>query len=89
MEVLLHRLAIAQRGRKSLAPRPLDTHQDVVDLLREQIEAIRLESLAGPLEKGRVIGYLAGIARRTIETGRIAERLAMLEAILKNRKGQG
>jgi hypothetical protein len=87
METLLHHLAVAQRGSKSLAPRPLQTHQDVVELLREQIEAIRLESLAGPLDKARAIGYLAGIVCRAIETGKIAERLEILEAVLKNRKG--
>jgi hypothetical protein len=43
---------------------------------------------AGPLEKARVIGYLAGIARRAIETGTMAQRLEVLESVLKNRKGK-
>src|SRR5262249_48182338 len=86
VEALLHRLAAARRNLKSPASRPLQTHQDVLDLLQEQAEAIRLESYAGPLDKARAIGYLAGIARRTIETGKVAERITMLEAVLKTRK---
>jgi len=40
------------------------TAQDVIDLLSDQIEAVRLENTAGTLERARTIGFLAGIASR-------------------------
>jgi hypothetical protein len=86
MEALLQRVSMACRGAKSPTPRQLQTPQDVIDLLQEQVEAIRMDACAGPLEKARAIGYLAGLARRAIETGTLAERIEMLETILKDRK---
>ncbi len=85
LEVLLERLAAVVRGHTRPAPRRLQTAQDVIDLLQEQVEAIRLEAEAGTVEKARAIGYLAGIARKAIETGTLAARLEMLEAVLKQR----
>jgi hypothetical protein len=67
-------------------PRRLQTAQDVIDLLQEQVEALRAERWAGAVQKARAIGYLAGIARKAIETGNLAARLAMLEAVLRQRK---
>ncbi len=86
MEVFLNRLASVRRGRTSVPPRRLQTAADVIDLLHEQVEAIRRESWAETLDKARAIGYLAVIARKAIETGTLAARLEMLEAILKQRK---
>jgi len=57
----------------------------VIDLLSEQIEAVRLEDTAGTLERARTIGFLAGIALKAIETGNIAARLEALEFVLKAR----
>jgi hypothetical protein len=65
----------------------LQTAQDVIDLLQEQVAAVRVEQKAGALEKARVIGYLAAIALKAIETGNLAARLEMLEAVLKQRNG--
>ena len=67
-------------------PRRLQTAQDVIDLVEEQVEALRAERWAGVVQKARAIGYLAGIARKAIETGNLAARLAMLEAVLRQRK---
>jgi hypothetical protein len=64
----------------------LKTAADVLDLLQEQVEAVRAESEAGTLEKARVVGYLAGVALKAIEAGNLAARLEALEAILKARK---
>jgi hypothetical protein len=86
VEALLQRIAAAQRLMPTPAPRQLQSPQDVIDLIHEQVEAIRLESCAGPLEKARVIGYLANLASRAIELGKLAERLDRLEAGLNNRK---
>jgi hypothetical protein len=89
LEALLQQLAKARRNTPTAAPRRLQTPQDVIDLLQEQVEAIRQDACAGTLEKARAIGCLAGIARRAIETGTLAQRLEILEAVLKSRKGKG
>jgi len=66
--------------------RSLQTVQDVMDLLHEQVEAVRGDAWAGTVEKARAIAYVAGIARKTLETGTMAARLEMLELVLKDRK---
>jgi hypothetical protein len=65
----------------------LQTAQDVIDLLAEQVAAVRADKKAGTLEKARAIGYLAAIALRAIDAGNVAARLEALEAILKYRNG--
>jgi hypothetical protein len=60
-----------------------------MDLLEEQVEAVRAEKEASTLEKARTIGYLAGIALRAIEAGNLAARIEMLETVLKQRNGDG
>jgi hypothetical protein len=66
----------------------LQTAADVLNLLGEQVEAVRAEQEAGTLEKARTIGYLAGIALKAIEAGNLAARIEMLEAVLKQRNGE-
>lgn len=68
------------------SPQPLQDARVVVHLLHEQVEAVRADSAATPLERARAIGYLAGIARKAIETGNLAARLERLEAVLRQRK---
>lgn len=68
-------------------PFRLKTAGDVLALLEEQVEAVRAEPVAGALEKARVVGYLAGVALRAIETGNLAARLEVLELTLKLRNG--
>jgi len=82
LETLVERLEAAGKP----PPRRLQTAQDVIDLLEEQVEALRAERWAGAVQTARAIGYLAGIARKAIETGNLAARLEMLEAVLKQRK---
>jgi hypothetical protein len=60
-------------------PIRLKTATDVLELLREQIDAVRAEPKVGAPEKARVIGYLAGIALRAIEAGNLAARIDNLE----------
>jgi hypothetical protein len=67
-------------------PRPLKTVRDVIDLLEEQAQAIRSDPWSGAIEKARALAYLASIARRTLETGVIADRMEILESILRQRK---
>ena len=64
----------------------LQRASDVLDLIGEQIEAVRAEADGGTLEKARCIGYLSGIALRAIEAGDVAARLEAVEAVLKQRK---
>jgi len=68
------------------APRPLRTVEHVVELLHEQVELVRADMLISPLERARVIGQLAGQARRALETARIEARLEALQAVLLGRK---
>jgi hypothetical protein len=85
MEVLVSRLAAALRDGTAPPPRRLQTAQDVIDLLQEQVEALRAETQAGAVEKARALGYLAGIARQAIETGNLAARLEVLEKAQQQR----
>jgi hypothetical protein len=77
------------REQRSLPPRRLQTAQDVIELLHEQVEAIRHEARASTIEKARVLGYLAGIARKAIETGTLEARLEMLRQVLQARDREG
>ena len=83
LETLVERLDAADKP----PPRRLQTAQDVIDLVEEQVEALRAERWVGTVQKARAIGYLAGIARKAIETGNLAARVEMLEAVLKQRAG--
>jgi hypothetical protein len=85
VETLLDVLGQLTRRRRALPARQLQTAQDVIDLLQEQVEAIRHESLADPVEKARAVGYLAGQARKALETSKLTERLQALEQVLKRR----
>jgi hypothetical protein len=85
LETMLRQCAPPEK----LPPRRLQTAHDVIDLLQEQVEALRAQRWAGAVQKARAIGYLAGIARKAIETGIIAERMEILETVLKQRKGSG
>jgi hypothetical protein len=79
----------AESGTPGGTPLPsefrLRTAQDVIDLLSDQIEAVRDEKTVGTLERARTIGFLAGIALKAIEAGNMAARLEALEAVLKAR----
>jgi hypothetical protein len=82
LEALVEQLDCAQTP----SPRRLQTVQDVIDLLQEQVEALRTVRWASVIQRARAIGYLASIARKAIETGKLAARLEMLEAVLRQRK---
>jgi hypothetical protein len=78
-------VAQAEAGRPP-PPRRLQTAQDVIDLVEEQVEVLRAEPWVGAVAKARAIAYLAGVARKAIESGTLAERLATLEAVLRQRE---
>jgi hypothetical protein len=62
------------------------TARDVLNLLAEQIEAVRNDELAGTLEKARCIGYLGGIALKAVEIADLSDRVEAVEKVLKLRK---
>jgi len=57
----------------------LQTAQDILELLAQQVNAVREDANAGALEKARCVGYLAGIALRAVETAQLEARLTELE----------
>jgi hypothetical protein len=67
----------------------LQTARDVLDLIAEQVQAVRIEAEAGTLEKARCIGYLAGIALKAVEVADLADRIEAIERVFKNRKEIG
>ena len=69
-------------------PRRVQTIQDLLDLLEEQVEAVRAAPWTGTLDKARAIAALAAVARKAIEAGVQAARIEMLETVLKRRKEQ-
>jgi hypothetical protein len=85
LEKLIDRLASTRYNGPPPTPRPLKTVQDVIDLLHEQIEAVRADSGVGALEKARAIGQLLSIAQRALQTGDVAAKLKLLEEVLKQR----
>jgi hypothetical protein len=62
------------------------TARDVLNLLAEQIDAVRAEEEAGTLEKARCIGYLGGIALKAVEIADLSDRVEAMEKVLKKRK---
>jgi hypothetical protein len=82
LEAMLNRSS----GSEKPPPRRLQTAQDVIDLLQEQVEFLRADPWADAVQKARAIGYLAGIARKAMETGTLAARLELLDSILRQRK---
>jgi hypothetical protein len=87
LEALFSRLVAVIGGRTSPPPRRLQTAQDVLALLHEQVEALRAATWVGTVEKTRALGYLANLARQAIETADLAARLDQLEATLKPTNG--
>jgi hypothetical protein len=85
LETIVKQSAATQQ----LPPRQLQTAQDVIDLLQEQVESLREVRWANAVQKARAIGYLAGIARKAIETGTLAERLRALDMVLRQRTENG
>jgi hypothetical protein len=87
LEALRKRSGDRPHGPAQLPPRPLQRAQDLIDLLEEQVQALRAASWTGAVAKARAIGYLVEIARKTLETGQLASRLEMLELVLQQRPG--
>jgi hypothetical protein len=70
-------------------PMRLKTARDVLELLEQQINAVRDEPEAGTLEKARVVGYLAGIALKAVEVADLSARVEAVERVLRGRRKTG
>jgi hypothetical protein len=64
----------------------IKTARDVLNLLAEQIQAVRDDVKSGTLEKARCIGYLGGIALKAVEISDLSDRVEAVEKVLKQRK---
>jgi hypothetical protein len=69
-------------------PVRLEAATDVLDLLGEEIAAVRADQDAGTLEKARVVGYLSSIALRAVEVADVTARVEALEGVLKRRRAR-
>jgi hypothetical protein len=58
----LEKMAKQSDAPEKPLPRRLQTAQDVIDLLQEQVETLLAERWVGAVQKARAIGYLAGLA---------------------------
>ena len=69
----------------SLPHRSLKSINEVTGLLEETINRVR----QGPfdLRAANVIGFLAGILLKALDSGRVEERLAHLEAVMTGKRG--
>lgn len=76
----------ASPDREPAPPRPIRSYKDLLAILEEQSEAVRATPWVGPVQKARIIGMLAGIARRLLDDNATAARIEMLEAVLKRRR---
>jgi hypothetical protein len=65
-----------------LASFRLRTAQDLLEVVEEQIEAVRADPAVGTIERARCIGSLTGVALRTLEQRDLTRRIEALEAIL-------
>jgi hypothetical protein len=70
----------------TVEPIQLRTPGDILDLLEEQINAVRGDRWLNPLVKARTLGHLAAQVVKTLEATQLAARLEMLETVLKQRK---
>jgi hypothetical protein len=67
---------------------PLDTPAGWLALLAEQVRAVRAARAVAPLEKARLLGTLAGLGLKALQVHVLAQRLEMLELVLKDRPGE-
>jgi len=79
---------LAVRAVPVPTPLPLNQPADVLELLAEQVNAVRSDRCADPTERARTLGMLASVALRTMELRDLAARLEAVERVLKLRRDQ-
>jgi hypothetical protein len=84
----LHRAGSCQTPGQTQLPAEfrLRTAQDVLELLAEQVTAVRQDQQVTTTDRARTVGYLCGIALKAVETAALAERIEAIERAFKQRK---
>ena len=84
----LRRSGVCQTPGQTQVPSEfrLKTAQDILNLLAEQVAAVRDAEDTSVIEKARTIGFLLNISLRAVESGDISSRVEALEAALRHRK---
>jgi hypothetical protein len=67
-------------------PVPVESPADVLAVMAEQINAVRVDAITDATEKARILGMLSSVALRAIEAKDLAARLEALERVLKLRR---
>ena len=57
-------------------------------VLGEQVNMVRADQFADPLERARTVGFLAGVALRVMEARDLSDRLEAVERVLKLRQDE-
>src|SRR5687768_17321865 len=81
----LERRAALTRTAPPPPPLPVNSPADLVRVLAEQVNAVRADVKAGPVERARTVGMLAAVALRAIEAGETQARLDAVERALRIR----
>jgi hypothetical protein len=76
------------RAVRAAKPIALDMPADVLALIAEQVNAVRADRDADPLDQARTLGFLATVALRTMEARDLSARLEAVERVLKLRRDQ-
>jgi hypothetical protein len=78
---------VRQSARADAKPlKPLRNHHDLIELLEEQIQALRSEPWVTTLAKASAIARLLRIAHQVMTGEVMASRIEALERILKTRR---
>lgn len=84
----IQHLEVRARRVARTVPVDLDQPADVLELLVEQVNALRADADVDPADRARTVGLLAGLALRAMEARDLDERLAAVERVLKLRQDQ-
>lgn len=64
----------------------IETARDVLAVVAEQLNLVRMDTALGTIERARCVGALAGVALRAVETADLEARLESLEQVLSDRR---
>lgn len=84
----MRRAAERKTGVRPVVPAPIrvETAQQILELLAEQVNAVRTDESIGTVERARTIGYLAGVALRAVEVADLSARVERLEQALEEER---
>jgi hypothetical protein len=82
----IEHLEVRARRVASTVPIDLDVPADVLDLLTEQVNALRADATIDPAERARTVGALGGLALRAMDARDILARVEAVERVLKLRR---